>query len=231
MRTALIAAAAAIVIAAPTRAADRNYSVTDFERVRVQGPVAVTLVTGSAPFARASGSPRALDGVVVRVEGQTLIIQADRTAWTGDDHRAPAGPVTIAVGTHDLRQASISGSGSLAIDQVRGQQFAIGVTGAASASVARADVDSLRLAQSGSGSVTLAGRAASLSALVRGSGQFDSTGLAVKELTLTAEGSASAHAAASLKATITAAGTAAIQIDGRPACTVKAIGSASVSGC
>ena len=42
--------------ASPLAAAERSYSVTDFNRVRVEGPFAVTLATNVAPFARASGA-------------------------------------------------------------------------------------------------------------------------------------------------------------------------------
>ena len=110
--------------ASPLAAAQRNYSVTDFTRIRVEGPFAVTLATNVAPFARASGSQRALDRVSLRVEGRTLVIRTDRSAWGGAADE-DAGPVTIAVGTHDLDQATLSGPGSLAIDRVRGLDFAL----------------------------------------------------------------------------------------------------------
>ncbi len=64
-----------IVAASPLYAAQRNYTVTDFTRVKVEGPFAVTLATNVAPYARASGSQRALDRVSLRVEGRTLIIR------------------------------------------------------------------------------------------------------------------------------------------------------------
>ena len=110
--------------ASPLAAAQRNYSVTDFTRVKVEGPFAVTLATNVAPYARASGSPRALDRVSLRVDGRTLIIRVDRSAWGGAPDEQ-AGPVTISVGTHDIEQATLSGPGSLAIDRVRGLDFAL----------------------------------------------------------------------------------------------------------
>ena len=94
------------VAASPLAAANRNYTVTDFTRVKVEGPFAVTLATNVAPYARASGSQRALDRVSVRVEGRTLIIRVDRSAWGGAPGEQ-AGPVTIAVGTHGLDQATL----------------------------------------------------------------------------------------------------------------------------
>ena len=62
---------------APAKAANRNFSVPSFDRIRVDGPFQVQLKTNVAPYARASGSSAALDGVSVKVEGRTLIIRPD----------------------------------------------------------------------------------------------------------------------------------------------------------
>jgi len=45
--------------------AQRNFSVSSFDRIRVDGPYEVRLKTNVAPFARASGSAAASDGVSV----------------------------------------------------------------------------------------------------------------------------------------------------------------------
>lgn len=229
MRQIFPLAAVAIMAAAPTAAATRNYSVTGFDRVRVEGPFAVTLATGVAPFARATGSNQAIDAITLRVEGTTLIVQANRSAWTGN--AAPAGPATIAIGTHDLRYASASGAGSIAIDKVRGLMFAMTLSGTAQGSIARADVDQLKLTMAGTGGAKLAGKAAMMNAIVRGAGSLDASALSVKDLTLTAQGPANVQVTATNSAKITAGGTATVTVSGNPACTVKALGSASVSGC
>jgi hypothetical protein len=72
----LVAAAAAL--SAPALAADRNYSVTSFDRIRVDGPYRVVLTTGVAPFARASGPAAAIDSVSIEVQGRTLIVRRNR---------------------------------------------------------------------------------------------------------------------------------------------------------
>ena len=56
MRTFLFAATI-LAIAAPAHAADRNFGVTSFTKIRISGPYRVSLATGVAPFAKASGSP------------------------------------------------------------------------------------------------------------------------------------------------------------------------------
>ena len=70
----------AVAVASPATAADRNYSVTSFDRIRVEGPYSVNVTTNVAPFARASGDLRAIDRVSLRVEGRTLYVRANRPA-------------------------------------------------------------------------------------------------------------------------------------------------------
>ena len=71
------------MLAAPGAAATRNFGVTSFTRVRLDGPYRVQLATGVAPFASASGSPAALDRVAIDVEGSTLIVHPNRSSWGG----------------------------------------------------------------------------------------------------------------------------------------------------
>ena len=61
MRTFLFTAVALVAIAAPAGAATRNFGITGFTKIRVDGPYKVSLATGVAPFARATGSGPALD--------------------------------------------------------------------------------------------------------------------------------------------------------------------------
>jgi len=98
--------------------ATRNYSVTSFDRIRIDGPYRVALKTNVSPFARATGSPLSLDGLSIGVEGRTLVVRTGGGGWggySGEDR----GPVTIEVGTPDLKTAWINGSGALSVDRVR----------------------------------------------------------------------------------------------------------------
>ena len=219
-----------LVAASPLYAAQRNYSVTDFNRVRIEGPYAVTLATRVAPFARASGNQRALDRVSITVEGRTLIIRADRSAWGGSPDEQ-AGPVTISVGTHDLEQAQLVGPGSLAIDRVRGLTFVMSSFGAGAASVGDIAVDRLRLAGDGSGSMRVAGTVKQFDATLNGPGLIDAAGLTAKDATLSAMGPASLRATVTNTAKINATGTATVTLDGGAACVRKVTGSAVVNGC
>lgn len=232
MRIMLLALAALALTASAALAAPgaRNYTITSFDRIRVDGPYKVRLVTGVAPFARASGSPEALDGVAIEVQGRTLIVHSNRSSWGGYPGRQ-TGPVEINVGTHDLATASLNGSGSLSIDKVRGLSFDLTIQGAGAANIAKVDVDQLKVGISGAGSTTLAGRAPKMTAIIRGASLFDASALAVKDAVVGAEGPAIVKVNAISSAKIDANGTGSVEVTGNPACTVKANGSVSVTGC
>jgi hypothetical protein len=231
MRTFLLALSLPFLLTAPADAATRNFGITGFTRIRVDGPFKVTLATGVAPFARASGaSAAALDRVAIDVRGDTLVIHSDQSSWGGYPGKDPS-PVEIKVGTHELSNAWLNGSGSLAIDKVRGLSFALSVQGAGAADIGEVSADQMNVSVIGSGSARLAGQAKKLTALVRGIATLDAGKLSTREATIGAEGAATIDADVSDAAKIDASGNATIRLAGGPSCIVKANGSTSVSGC
>lgn len=221
---------AALFSAAPALGAERNFSVTSFDRIRVEGGYSVTLATGVAPYARAKGSAQALDSLSIDVQGRTLVIRPSRSSWGGYPGQN-AGPVEIRIGTHDLSAAWVNGAGSLAIDKVKGLSFQSDVQGSGSIAIGRVDADQVKLGLAGAASARLAGKAGKMTAIIRGSSQLEAEGLSVKDLNLAAEGPAIATVTATATAKVNGAGAATIAIAGDPACTVKVTGSASVAGC
>ena len=230
MRFHLPLLALAAMLAAPAAAATRNFGVSGFDRVRVDGPFKVTLSTGIAPFARASGPQAALDRLAVDVEGRTLVVRPARSSWGGYPGEAQ-GPVEIVIGTHELGSAWVNGAGSLTIDKVRGLSFDLSVQGPGLIGIQQADVDQLRIAIAGTGSVSLAGKAGKVTAIVRGVSSLDATGLVAKDAKIGAEGPATIKATVTNEAVVDGSGVATITLAGSPSCTAKLTGSASISGC
>lgn len=226
----LLLCLAAALAAAPAGAATRNFGVSGFERIRVEGPFKVSLRTGTAPFARAEGDPRALDRVSMNVQGKTLIIRSSQAA-SGSSSSSSSGPVEIAVGTHDLTSAIVSGSGSLAIDKVKGLSFQAWSQGSGGLSIGEAEVDQLTVIVFGSASATLGGTAPKLTARLRGTSTLDAAGLTAKDATVSAEGPATARLTVTGSAKVIAKGASAVELAGRPACALTVTGSAAVSGC
>jgi len=223
-------AAALCAIAAPACGATRNFGITSFVKVRVDGPFKVHLATGVAPFATATGSAAALDRVAVEVEGDTLVVHNNLDSWGGYPGK-DVGPVEISLGTHDLSAGWLNGSGALSIDRVKGLSFNLSVQGSGAGEIGSASVDQLNVSVVGTASARIAGQAAKMTAVIRGISSLDAAALAVKDATLGADGAATIAANVSDSVTVDATGPATVRLSGGPACTVRASGSASVSGC
>lgn len=230
MRTFLATALLSLVFAVPANAATRNFGVTSFEKVRVEGPYKVILTTGIAPYARATGSAAALDRIAIEVRGNTLVVHSNLSSWGGYPGK-DIGPVEISLGTHDLRSAWLSGAGTLAIDRIEGLSFDLSSQGSGSIGVGRVEVDQLNVSVVGTSSAVLAGRAGKITAVVRGISSLDATGLAAKDATIGAEGAATIKATISNAVALDANGPVSVTLAGRPTCTLRVTGSASVSGC
>lgn len=229
MRTFLLAASLTATAAAPAAGATRNFGITDFDKVRVDGPYKVVLSTGVAPFARATGSQAALDRIAIEMRGTTLVVHNDLNAWGASPDRG--GPVEIELGTHDLSAAWLNGSGTLTIDRVKGLSFDLSVQGSGAGAIGQAKVDQLNVSVVGTASARLAGQAAKVTAVIRGISTFDASGLAIKDATLGADGAATIAANVSNSVTVDATGPATVRLSGGPSCTLHVSGSASVSGC
>jgi len=223
--------AAFLLSAAPAAAATRNFGVSGFDRVRVDGDYKVTLTVGAAPFAKASGSMRALDPVEIVVEGRTLIVRAKKSASWGGYPGESAGPVEVLIGTHELTAAFVNGAGSLAINRVRGLKFEASAQGAGAIAIDQVEVDQLQIGLAGAASARLAGTALKLTAVVRGTSLVDGEGLVVKDAVIGAQGPAIVKLTATGTAKVDAIGVAAVTLAGKPSCVVTTKGSASVSGC
>lgn len=227
----LILAAFLLSAAAPAAAAERNFGVSGFDRVRIDGDYKVTLTVGVAPYAKARGSMRALDPVQVIVEGRTLVVRANRSASWGGYPGESAGPVEVLVGTHELTAAFVNGAGSLSISKVRGLKFEASAQGAGAIAIDQVEVDQFQLGLAGAASARLAGKAGKLTAQVRGTSTLDGEGLTVKDAVIGAQGPAIVKLTATGTAKVDAIGVAAVTLAGTPSCVVTTKGSASVSGC
>lgn len=220
----------ALTIAAPATAATRNFGVSGFQTVRVDGPFHVSLATGVAPFARASGTPAALDRIAIEVRGDTLVVHNNLSNWGGYPGK-DSGPVEISIGTHDLSAAWINGSGALSIDGVKGLSFDLSVQGSGVADIGEVNVDRLNVSVLGTASATLRGRAARMTSVVRGISSLDALSLATKDATIGVEGAATVKANVGNSVTVDGSGPATVEFDGGPACTLRVSGSVTIRGC
>jgi hypothetical protein len=223
--------AVALVLAAsvgsPAAAATRTYSVTGFEKIRVEGPYAVTLKVGTGASAVANGDMRAIDRLKVEVQNRTLIVRTDRQAWGGSGTDGP-GRVALSVTTPTLTSALLAGSGSIAIDRAKAQRFDMAVSGSGSASIDALETDRAFLSLVGTGELTVGGKASQTRASLQGSGTIEATKLAVDDLDVAVAGSGDATFAARRTAKVSSTGSGDVTVTGAAACTIASAGSGEV---
>lgn len=206
-------------IGGPVFAAERNYSVTDFDRIQVEGPFEVAVASGRSVRARAIGSQTAIDRVSIDVSGRVLRIRPNRSAWGGYPGGS-VGSVRIEVGAPTMRAATVIGSGNLAIDRLQGLKIDLSLSGSGRLQVAAVDADNLAIGLLGSGTVQLAGKARQLRATVQGSGDLTAERLVADDAVLTTDTVGRVVLGARRTARVTAQGSGEVVIAGGATCTL-----------
>jgi hypothetical protein len=224
---ALALCAATVSAASPATAAERRYSVTDFDRVVIEGPFTVRLATGRSSSAVATGSQQALERVSLEVLGRTLRIRPNRSAWGGYPGAA-AGPVAIEISTREIRAATVNGPASLSIDRAGGLRLELSVSGPGRIAVPAVAADALVVSLIGSGRIELAGTAKELRAEVHGWAELEAGALSTEGATIVTDSAGRIAVTARRQATVNASGLGDVEIGGTPACTVRGLSAGQV---
>lgn len=211
----------------PLAAAERGYSVSDFDRIRVSGPYRVEVVTDRSTVVKAKGSAQALDSVTVDVQGRALLIRPNRTGWTGAQS-ADVPPAIIYVRAPALREATITGSGALTLSGLKGLRVFLGVEGSGTLTANGIAADRLEVGVIGTGRLVAAGTARLATVTSRGSGAVEAGRLSVDDLTITWESAGDGQFSARRTAKANSVGAGNVVITGSAACTVNAVGNGTV---
>ena len=225
-----LSALALLLLPMSAGAANRVYAVGSFDRVRVDGPFQVKLVTGRSPGARADGDARAVDTLDVRVEGTTLIVRSSANGWGEQSGGGSVSAPVISISTLAIRSATLIGGGRLSVTgAVKGQRIDLQVTGSGTLDAAALDADQLDATLVGSGGIKLGGRAAKVRLMTNGTGGIDAVPLKADDLILLLDGPGEIRATARFTANVTSTGLGSVTVYGKPACTVKAVAGGPVS--
>lgn len=215
----LIALAAAL-LAAPAPAEERRWPVGSIERVRIEAPVRVRIVTGGGNGVRATGADRAtLDTLDLRSDGGTLTIRARRSGPV---------PAEVVVSTPRLDTLALFAPATVTLDALRGGRATVSVSGAGDVTIARVEADTFVATLVGDGTITAAGRAGEVRLAGNGPGTLDAAHVAATRAVVQAAGDIVIRAAARSTAQVTAGPDAQVSIDGHPQCTVRAAKPANV---
>lgn len=208
------------LLATPAGAAERRWPVGSIERLRVEAPVTLRVVTGGGNGVRGTAAARAtLDALDLRVDGTTLTIRAPRGF---------SATAEIVVATPRLDTIALYAPATVSIDALRGTRATVSIAGAGSVSVAHVDAERFDATLVGEGTITASGRTTEARLAGNGPGTIDATTLLAERTTVQAAGDLIVRAAARSSARITAGPDAQVTITGHPQCAVHAATPANV---
>lgn len=219
---ALLAPLLLLATAVPANAADRVWNIGSFDRVRVDGPFEVRIATGASPRATASApEPALLERLRLTNEGGTLSLRLDR--GTGDRAGRGAGAVPVfTLSTTQLRSVALLSGAKVSVTRVKGERVDLSVTGTGTLSVDEVAADQIVASVIGSGAIRLAGRAGKARLLTNGPGSIDASGLSAGDLFVSLDGAGETRAAARYSAEINSTGMGRVSVSGSPKCVVRA---------
>jgi Putative auto-transporter adhesin, head GIN domain len=133
----------------------RNFDVSGFTAVSLEGSDNVRVVHGATTSVTAIGPQEVLDLLNIRVERNTLKIdrKSGRANWLRGDYRG----ATITVTMPTITAAAVAGSGNMTVDRAASDGFEAAVEGSGNLKVASITVKRTRLAAEGSGNLSVSG--------------------------------------------------------------------------
>jgi len=230
MKAARIALAASLACAAASgtaQAAERRFTLSAFDTVRIEGDVAVEITSDAAPFALASGDPRALEALSVKVQGGTLYIRRARRNAPVEARNRPATPDALPLVRLDARAVkslTLLGHGSSRIDRLSGSRPSATMDGNGSVEIGSVAAEAVAFNVNGSGSLKVGGTATRGRAVMLGEGLIEGAGLRLAALDFFGEGPVRARLTVDGPARISVKGDADVRIEGDATCTVRESG-------
>jgi len=222
-----VAIGLALLIPTGAGAATRSYIVTDFDSLRLDAPIEVTVETGRGISARGEGDREALERIDLTVSARVLTIRLRPSSFEGR-RAGPAATTRLILTVPALRRIQFSGAGTLHAKGLERGTAEIVAAGSGSLFVTGVDSDGLVVTQLGSGSIMLAGKTKSVALRISGAGVVDAGALEASDLDLRLDGPASVTAKAQRAARIVAVGPGSVTVAGKGACTVNHAGSGTV---
>lgn len=207
-------------VAAPADAATRDWSIGSIERLRIEAPITVRVVTDGGTGVRATGpDAAAIAALTVTANGDTLTVRARGGATL---------PGTVTIVAPRLASVAVYATAAVSVEAIAGARVSLSLAGDGTLTVARLDAGALAVTLVGGGRITAAGRGGEVRMIANGPGTIDATALRADQLTVLANGDSIVHAAARYTATVTAGRDSQVTVAGHPRCTLRAARPAGV---
>jgi hypothetical protein len=218
------------VAAQINRPVERKLLVGSFENIQVIGDMAVSITTGKAPSAMASGDKRVLESLKLERVGTTLRVRLQDIINNNKGVPITA-PLRVTLTTQAIKDITLSGNGTLAVSEVRQQNLVrMLVAGNGSVSIGRLVADQFTANINGNGRIELGGGSVRDGRVtIDGSGGFEGAKAPMRNLRLEHIGNAVSTATVSEDSEIFNRGSGNITIGGKGKCFIKQAGAAAIN--
>lgn len=211
--------------AAAGSATTRTYQVTGFNGIDLRGSDDVDVRVGTGFSIRAEGASDQLDRLKIDRDGETLTIGRK----TGASFGWSKGPkVRVYVTLPRLTDATVSGSGTMAVDRVEGDGFKGGIAGSGDLDIGAIRVDTASFSIAGSGSARASGTVRALKVEIAGSGDVDASKVRAQSADVEIAGSGGVRAVVDGPAKVAMMGSGDVDLGPNSRCTISKMGSGSV---
>ena len=207
---------------------EKVFLVTGFERVRVDGPFAVDILSGPSR-ATATGDARQLERLVVRVDGGTLVITPGVQTGTRTQSEAGALP-RITLSTPAIHGLLVNGGGQVRVAEMRGTRVDLALNGGGTIDVGALQSDDLNLTVIGTGRVTASGNSRRGRVRLSGPGTIDAAGLQIGDGTIISESAGEVKLGVRYTVRVFAMGLGKVTIGGTPECKISGPGPVECAG-
>jgi hypothetical protein len=249
MRSSLLSIVALASLAACSSSASaqtetRDYPLSGFDRVDLAAAGDVTVTTGPRFSVHAEGDAEAVERLAPAVRNSTLVLEWKKGFHIGRGRQklritvtmphvtgatlSGAGSVSVDQAGGTTVDAALSGSGKIAIGRIQAQTAALHISGSGDIAADQVEAKMAALHISGSGRIVTVGRADRIEAHVSGVGSIEAKRLSAHDgdLHMSGSGSIDAHADGAVTAQVSGVGS--IDVTGGARCTSHKSGVGSI---
>jgi hypothetical protein len=226
----ILAGLASAAPAQSNRPIERKLLVASFENIVVIGDINVTVLTGKAPSAIASGDKRVLESLKLERVGTTLRVRLQDVVNNNKGIPITA-PLSVRLTTQDIKDITLSGNGNLTVSEVKQQDLVrLLLAGNGSVNIARLVADQFSAQINGNGKIELGGGTVREGRVaINGAGGFEGAKAQMRKLRLEHNGNAISTATVEEQTEIFNEGLGNISIGGKGTCFIKKAGAAAIN--
>ena len=226
----LLTLCAVALAAAPAAAKERSFVMGGFERLVVEGDIAVDVKTEASPGASAEGAQEQLDRVQFSRAGTTLTVRLLSPVRTGRGEVKDGGPLQVSLSTRKLSQLILRGNGRVNADALDDRSVRVMLTGNGTIDIGHIAADHLYVSAVGAGTVAMdKGMVREGNVQLNGAASWLAPGLVLERLDLTHSGPANSAAEVEEFAKVMNNGLGSIAITGPASCDIRTTGSARIA--